>query len=747
MPSIDFLLDEYCVGYDSNGLRLFNSDSLLDDSRGLSGTEINLFGNAVAMALRGHHVRIFSCFTRERTISDVELRQWSSYKAEKHANIAIAYHNALPLTFSKSRLNIVSEHTFEIPSPEVLVSGCVHVALSPSLHNLQTIRSRFAPHLPWYVLPNACDLGKIETWTPVKGRLLFHTSAERGLHLLLRALPEIRKAVPEARVSFIGSLEHLHYFGRLGSRHGEIAREITTRVAQESAHIDLMPRKGRNATLQHISTCAAFAYPVDPPIPCEVSPISLMECLHAGVPTVLLPADGIETLYGDGVELARDMRDFVDKTIAILTDETFATQLSRRGLIWSKNVSFEKSSEMLQWIINQHFPTDLIEIKSADMFLASTFSPPAVLAIAPSVPAPTAMRQKKAIFILSPMFVGRPFDPENISTSPHGLTGSDKAFLMLAREASRNGYDVKALSNFTSDGIFSGVECIRWHASSNDELLSKQWDLVACINDPQPLKHFKHAGVRYFNQQCNDFIRYPGWENYTDIASSPSARHLEYLRTLSSFSQWHVVPDGCDLSDFADLPRDRNKVIHASSPDRGLHWLLEMWPSFKQRHPGASLDIYYEWMSQYEHVKNHDGVFSLRYRMIKEGIERGRAFDVRHHGSASCQSIARAMSQARIMLYPCDTVAFTEGFSVATLESAAAGCVPVIVGVDALSDIYGGSLPVIPAPYTDNHRRFFETASALFTDDSLYRQYQEKAHEFASRHQWSDSFQRLMEII
>jgi glycosyltransferase involved in cell wall biosynthesis len=76
-------------------------------------------------------------------------------------------------------------------------------------------------------------------------------------------------------------------------------------------------------------------------------------------------------------------------------------------------------------------------------------------------------------------------------------------------------------------------------------------------------------------------------------------------------------------------------------------------------------------------------------------------------GSCSRDQIAHEMAEAELLLYPCDTISFTEGFSSTTLESMAHGCVPLLQFVDALPELYGGHVPGVQPfeAYTSDGRR------------------------------------------
>jgi glycosyltransferase involved in cell wall biosynthesis len=330
---LDFVLAPSGV-FPRYGGREFDPNNLLTAPRGLSGTDVNLFGSAFAMARRGHDVTVFSTFAQEGAVDGVKFRQFERFAEVQQpaADAAIAHYDAAALRDSKARCNVVVQHTIRIPSPEFYKQGRVDLSLSPSHRNMRELQALHGgPGHPWNVLWNANDIGTFLPHAPIPGRLVFHTSPERGLHRLLAALPAIKARVPEAHLVVIADLEPLAYFHQLGPAHAAIANQIHSGLAQQADMITLRPRLSRNDVLRELSQVALFAYPSDPPAPCEVAPVSILDCLRAGVPVVCKPADGIEDLFGNAIAVAPTFEAFVDMTVDLLKNPEAARAQATRG--------------------------------------------------------------------------------------------------------------------------------------------------------------------------------------------------------------------------------------------------------------------------------------------------------------------------------------------------------------------------------------------------------------------------------
>ena len=345
----------------------------------------------------------------------------------------------------------------------------------------------------------------------------------------------------------------------------------------------------------------------------------------------------------------------------------------------------------------------------------------------------------KMCFLYGAFSLGnRPIDFKNLMASPRGLTGSEVSCIMLCREMKIRGHDAQFFF-----GVLPPPET--------------EWDVAYAWIEPDLLRGVK-ARVRIVNQQVNDWSYcQPGYDKYVDIYTSPSKTHRDYLLGLCDECcdprKWRVLPNGCDPSQYDVSRKVPGRVIYASSPDRGLHLLLEAWPEIKRRVPHAHLRVFYE---MNEHLKTFGqqelfiirdqierGLTEIGYRIryIQRALELYKRFDVENVGSVSRQQMALEMSEASVLAYPCDTIRFTEGFSVTTLEACAAGAIPVVRGVDALPEIYG-ELPY----FVPKDARFSDKVVAALTDEHPEHA-RAVGYRIAQRYTWPSLAEKLEEII
>jgi len=307
----------------------------------------------------------------------------------------------------------------------------------------------------------------------------------------------------------------------------------------------------------------------------------------------------------------------------------------------------------------------------------------------------------------------RPFNFDNLYGDPRGLTGSELSCIEYAQAMKERGHEVLlVVGQEMAPRDWQGIQ-IR---QLDNPRITDDYDVVYSWNEPNLLREVREGGpLRVVNQQLNDFAYCrPGWEEWVDLVTSPSSCHLQFLQKQApNVRAWEVVPNGCDPGQYRQDRRIPGRVIWASSADRGLHRLLEAWPDIKRRVPHASLRCFYNFPpAHFDELEAigpnvHPDLLEIaqRKRYIRYAMSKlaSPKWDVEHVGSVSRERMAREFEKAEVLAYPCDTIRFTEGFSVTTLEACASGCLPVITDIDALGQIYGGAAPMVHMPQYSLH--------------------------------------------
>lgn len=123
------------------------------------------------------------------------------------------------------------------------------------------------------------------------------------------------------------------------------------------------------------------------------------------------------------------------------------------------------------------------------------------------------------------------------------------------------------------------------------------------------------------------------------------------------------------------IPRNPNKLIYASSPDRGLiQCLLPMWPDIRKLCPDAELHVFYG-LQNLEILKERDPARAGQCQWMLDQCNRAKDMPgVIWRGRVSQPVLYREWLSAGIWFYPSD---FQETFCIAAAEAMCGGAIPI----------------------------------------------------------------------
>ena len=303
---------------------------------------------------------------------------------------------------------------------------------------------------------------------------------------------------------------------------------------------------------------------------------------------------------------------------------------------------------------------------------------------------------------------GRTIDQSRVYEDARGLTGSEVAFWETSRRLLTLGHDVTTFGNFKFR-LTNALPDSEWPDYADDP-----WDTVVSYVHPEPLRLCNPNVRRVFVQQCNDFAACPDdWTLFTDYLVAPGRMLLRHLLSQTNFppSYARVFHNGHALEPDSSIKRVPGRLLWASSHDRGLHWALQVFqqlrktfvdPETREVFPPLELELHvaYNQTGMDEMAKIPDDASPVwvrelgrRSRYCKSVLPKLEEQGVRVLGSVSRDQMVREMQEAEILLYPCDPVNWTEGFSNTTCEAMALGCLPVLIFSDAFQDLWKGAVP------------------------------------------------------
>jgi glycosyltransferase involved in cell wall biosynthesis len=351
----------------------------------------------------------------------------------------------------------------------------------------------------------------------------------------------------------------------------------------------------------------------------------------------------------------------------------------------------------------------------------------------------------------------RPLDfwYNNIFDSSRGLTGSDLTCAMISSEFVKAGHEVHLFTNHAEPhnkpATWAGVKL--YNLDERFSIVDDSFDVMLSLNEPNVFIGMTEKPLRICWQFLNDFnYCAPGYDNYVDKWFGVCDQHTNYLKKLAPRpDKWGTIPLGCSPEWYRD-ERVPGRVIFTSSNDRGLHLLLNVWPEIKKAVSYANLKIFYH--MSYDHMINIEPdnknemplvvEMAQRMRYCKYAIDRIKHLDVEHCGSVSMKQMIKEQNETSVFAFPCSTVAFSEGFSLSTLQALASYTVPVITSQDCLGTVYENSgAVIIPAPVSKNLDEFTNAVIKGLTDKEYADRIIDKCRIFAYKHDWKEIVSKL----
>ena len=309
----------------------------------------------------------------------------------------------------------------------------------------------------------------------------------------------------------------------------------------------------------------------------------------------------------------------------------------------------------------------------------------------------TMLSGKKSIVI----FVGGHYEAwDGESDKVKGIGGSEGMCIQLSRELAGLGNDVYVYNECgESDGKkFDGVSYLDWRKFDPN----LKCDVLIMMRRPDMFKNVFRATKQYLWLHDTEYgdnleVGYFYAPNKILVLSEAHKQVIKENHGVTDDKAFWITRNGINkvAMEFADKEagvRDPFKFIYASSYDRGLDNVLKMWPSIREKHPKATLDIYYGW-NTYDAMMNQrqgtpQGDYMKRYKdQIVGMITQLAPYGVREVGRVSQNELYKAFKEASIWLYP---TGFYEISCINAMTAQAMGCVPVCTPFAALNETVNG---------------------------------------------------------
>lgn len=347
-----------------------------------------------------------------------------------------------------------------------------------------------------------------------------------------------------------------------------------------------------------------------------------------------------------------------------------------------------------------------------------------------------------------------------------GMGGSETAAVMMAKNFSLMGHDVRVVSDCAGhEGAYDGVLYVNYRDYHDGKLSEEALRSDVFISSRQVSAFGADERWKY----RASFL----WIHDIHVGN-PNAEISEKMFRVDRFmclSNWHkkffletypflhednvlVTRNGIDVERFRNLPKKAgNRLIYSSSPDRGLEVLLSLLPKIRQRVPDVVLHVYYgfeNWKSMAASAGNKEQLERVAY-FERRLSEESAAGHVVYHGRVNQQQLSNAFLASKVWPY---STWFTETHCITAIEAQAGGCVPVTSDLAALSETVKYGI-VIPGRNTDDEYQkiFVDEVVGLLNDETRRQEIASRGRQYALTScdwsgvamEWNEIFKSVLE--
>lgn len=326
-----------------------------------------------------------------------------------------------------------------------------------------------------------------------------------------------------------------------------------------------------------------------------------------------------------------------------------------------------------------------------------------------------------------------------------GLGGSETALTQIATRLGLAGWNVKVYADVEEPHL--GVGGVLWRPYTAWDP-SEECDAMVISRIPAAFDLAMRAPIRAL--WCHDHS-YPGQmtdercDRMTDVIVLSDWEHDRYERLYPALEgKLQLIRNGITTAGldgsarFPDGGRgfdDRKpRCVYASSADRGLDVLLDVWPRIRRQVPDAELHIYYGFDILDRAALQQPGLLEYKQQVLglaqRAGGEDGGVF---FRGRIGQAELAGELSDARVWSYP---TGFLETSCIGAMEARAAGLAIVTSDLGAIPETVRGRGVLLPwdakedeqTNLTDGYQEeFVRNVVELLTDQAKW----EAAHAAA----------------
>jgi len=302
-----------------------------------------------------------------------------------------------------------------------------------------------------------------------------------------------------------------------------------------------------------------------------------------------------------------------------------------------------------------------------------------------------------------------------------GVGGVETTYLELSEELAREGKNVFLFCTTKKAHIYKGVYYIPyeqideyWSLNPDIIITSRWFDPFYVESKSKKIIWFQDAFFGVPNDKPDLFSK-------ADFIVCSSLWHRNYIcerlgRSIKP-EKLKIIPLGIRKELFEQIvPRNSNKVLYSSNPDRGLEQLIDMWDRIVEQCHDINLTVTYGWEGLKTWSGNqewHNRIKLLQDKCFEKANKYG---NIRFTGRITKKELAKEMLSSSILAYPCN---FFETFCLTALEAQAAGTPMITTDIGALSTVVNRNCNYLISgtPFSETYQEtFISNLKDLMTD-------------------------------
>lgn len=174
----------------------------------------------------------------------------------------------------------------------------------------------------------------------------------------------------------------------------------------------------------------------------------------------------------------------------------------------------------------------------------------------------------------------------------------------------------------------------------------------------------------------------------------------------------------------------QHSLFYGSSYDRGLQYLLFVWPEIKQKYPDTILHVCYGWNTFLQMVGDNPERLEWYRSMVTLLKQPG----IVEHGRVSKEELKKIRQQCGIWAYPTD---FQEINCITALDCQSDGLVPVVMAVAALQETVGAGVKLGGDIRNEKvQQEYLKELLTMMGDVEKWTKESKKAQKFAKGYDW-----------